>query len=248
MDHLKLAWNASDEFDLTDTFLSLPKPKQNLFSKFAKMLWRIIDKLSLFCKTLEPREIHINERILEIPFVFQHLPQSGRILDVGCTNSPLALQLACLGYQVTGVDTRNYPFSHPNLKFYQIDVKQLLLEEEYYDCALLVSTIEHVGFGHYGDEIGFSDKEFFDKVARHVKPGGHIIMTAPFGKSFECNWYRIYDSKRLNTLISGHSVITKVFARRSSLLEWQLCSEVDLEDVSSSNLPMNGLVLLKIGR
>ena len=74
-------------------------------------------------------EIHVNERIIEVPFVLQRLPKSGRILDVGCSNSALSLQLACMGYQVTAIDVRHYPFSHPNLKFYQEDIAHCSIEE-----------------------------------------------------------------------------------------------------------------------
>src|SRR3989442_9806581 len=57
------------------------------------------------------------ERIVEVPFVLRHLdaPPGSRILDFGCSESPVALHLASLGYQVLAVDLRPYPFPHPNL-------------------------------------------------------------------------------------------------------------------------------------
>ena len=246
MDHSKISWNASDEIEVIDTFLSLPKPKNKPFSKLAKILWRFVDGLASFCRCLEPREIDLNERILEVPFVLQRLPKSGRILDVGCSNSALALQLACMNYEVTGIDVRSYPFKHPNLEFIQKDISCNSMEEECYDCAILMSTIEHTGFGHYGDSISLNDREFLDIVARHVKTNSSILITVPFGQKFECNWYRVYDSDALEKLIAGYPVITKVFARRTSLLEWQICSESDLANVASQHFPINGIALLEI--
>lgn len=246
MNHSKISWNASDDYDMMDMFLSLPNPKQKLYSRLSKLLWKIVDTLGESCVFLEPRVFHINERIIELPFVLQRLPKSGRILDVGSSNSALSLQLACMGYQVTGIDVQAYPFIHPNLKFYQEDIAHCAIEKESQDCAILISTIEHVGLGHYGDSRGLSDQAFLEMVARFVKTDGSIFITVPFGKYFQSNWYRVYDSERLNQLIENYNLVTKLFARRISLLEWQLCLEHELTYVSSTDLPMNGIALIEI--
>ena len=51
----------------------------------------------------------VNERIAEIPYVFaalSRLPMGSRILDVGSTESTVAVSLASLGYQVTALEIR----------------------------------------------------------------------------------------------------------------------------------------------
>lgn len=246
MDHSQISWNASDEVEVMDLFLSLPKPKKKILSNLSKILWNLIDKIARLCFYLEPRQTHVNERIIEIPFILQRLPESGHILDVGCSNSALALQLACMGYQVTGIDVRSYSFSHPNLKFYQEDISDISIQEESYDCAILISTVEHVGLGHYGDTENLSDREFLDSVARYVKLNGSIFITVPFGSFFECDWYRVYNSKKLSSLLTGYYLVDKKFFRRISLLGWQLCSEAELANVGSTSLPMNGVALVEI--
>lgn len=246
MDHSQISWNASDEVEVMDLFLSLPKPKKKLFSKLAQILWNIIDKTANISLLLEPRETHVNERIIEVPFILQRLPKSGNIIDIGCSNSALALQLACLGYHVTGIDVRSYPFSHPNLRFYQQDILDTSIQEESHDCAILISTIEHVGLGHYGDEKSISDREFLDKIARYVKPNGSIFITVPFGSYFECDWYRVYNSEKLSSLLRGYYLVDQIFFRRISLLAWQLCSEDELAHVASTSLPMNGVAVVQI--
>lgn len=50
----------------------------------------------------------------------------------------------------------------------------------------------------------------------------------------------------LKNSLQEYPVITKVFARRTSLLEWQICSESDLANVASQHLPINGIALLEI--
>ncbi len=240
------SWNASADVGIMDVFLSRPASKRWIFSRAARMLWRMVNQLERLGLYLEPREVHANERLLEIPFVLQRLPKSGRILDVGCAGNTLALQLACLGYQVTAVDVREYRFTHPNLTFLKEDISRASIRPNSHDGAILISTLEHMGLGHYGDATGMTDREFLDCVARFVKQGGAIWMTVPFGRAFEGDWYRVYDSKSLAGLIRGFTPVEKEFARRLSPFEWQLCREEDLKEVPSESLPINGVALLQI--
>jgi SAM-dependent methyltransferase len=246
MKHTNTSWNASAEFGLMDTFLSLPYSKRWMFAQAAKQWWKFVDWVESVGRSLDPREIHVNERLLEIPFVLQRLPKTGRILDVGCTSSAMSLQLACLGYQVTGVDVREYPFRHPNLCFLRQDITQVPLDNEAYDCAILISTVEHMGLGAYGDAQRISDREFLQTITRFVKPGGVIYLTMPFGRTFEGAWFRVYDSKRLAQLVANYQIVESKFFRRLSLLEWRECREEDLAQVASERLPVNGVALLML--
>lgn len=246
MKHTNTSWNASAEFGLMDTFLSLPYSKRWILSQLAKRWWTFTDWVEWVGRLLDPREIHVNERLLEIPFVLQRLPKTGCILDVGCTSSAMSLQLACLGYQVTGIDLRAYPFQHPNLKFYQGDILHAPLSPASQDGAIVISALEHMGLGAYGDVKDVSDESFLGAIARLVKPGGAIWVTVPFGRAFEGNWYRVYDSTRLARLLSNYRIVERLFARRVSRLGWQVCSEEDLKDVSSEHFPMNGIAMVEL--
>ncbi len=238
--------NASDRFGLMDMFLCRPKPKRWLFSKAASVLETYAMGLEKLARYFEPREVHVNERILEIPFVLQRIPVGSKVLDVGSSSSSLALQLACLGYSVTAIDVRPYPFAHPNLTFLQQDIASCNLPEQSHDYAILISTLEHMGLGAYGDSRGMSDREFLDTVAKYVRPGGHILITFPFGARFQGTWYRVYDAGTLTSLLHGYEVVEKKFARRTSLLSFDLCSESDLEGVGSESLPVNGVAMLDV--
>lgn len=229
-----------------DVILSRPNSIRWSYSKIAHFLQRINNYLQEFILWLEPRNIHVNERILETPFVLQRLPKTGRILDVGSASSLLALQLATIGYQVTAVDIRPYPFTHDKLTYFQEDVSRLTLEKRSQDCAIVISTIEHVGLGNYGDSQELSDREFLNIVAGYVKAKGDIFLTMPFGKSYQGSWYRVYDSEELYKLIEGYTLVELKFARRLSPFEWQMCDEKDLEFISSENHPMNGVALVFI--
>jgi len=73
--------------------------------------------------TASPSKAVFSERIIEYPLVFQYLDKNwGSILDFGCVEDLLPIHLASLGHDVTGLDFRPYPFTHPNLEFVRADI------------------------------------------------------------------------------------------------------------------------------
>lgn len=246
MKPIPISKNASAELGFMDVILSRPKPIRWSYSKISNFLWRVSDYLQQISLLWEPRDFHINERILEIPFVLQRLPKTGRILDVGSASSLMALQLASIGYDVTAVDVRSYPFQHRQLNYVQEDISRLTLEKKSHDCAIIISTIEHVGLGSYGDAQTLSDRDFLNIIAGYVRAEGSIFLTMPFGKTYQGSWYRVYDSKGLHELIEGYIPVEIKFARRVSPFEWITCAEKDLAHVTSEIHPMNGVALVHI--
>ncbi len=72
----------------------------SLFDKAAKK------GLSIWGRSKRDRCIPVySERIIEYPLLFQQLPQaSRRILDFGCVETLLPIQLCSLGHIVSGLD------------------------------------------------------------------------------------------------------------------------------------------------
>src|SRR5207245_3446009 len=58
-------------------------------------------------------DLVVVERVVEIPFVLQHLPPvaHARILDFGCTEAALPIHLARLRHPVPGADLTPYPYA-----------------------------------------------------------------------------------------------------------------------------------------
>src|SRR4030042_5037324 len=79
-------------------------PKNVLFRVFKGLFFSILRK---------GYDIFTNERIVEIPFVYQNLnlPKKAKVLDFGCCESKVSIELSSLGYNVTGVDLNDYPFT-----------------------------------------------------------------------------------------------------------------------------------------
>ena len=158
----------------------------------------------------------VNERIVEVPWVFRALhalAPSARVLDVGSVESTVALSLAALGYRVTALDLRTYPLSHPNL-----DVVTSPIEDfepaELYDAVLCISTIEHIGLGWYGGGHGApdADRMALDHLRALVRPGGTLVLTTPYGAAGVDAIQRTYDRSGLDALLAGWDVDRLEFA------------------------------------
>jgi len=105
----------------------------------------------------------INERIVEMPFVYSSIPlksEPKKILDFGCSRSWLSLSLASMGHAVYGIDLRDHPFSHPNFVFQKMNI--LDFQEQHFDSVISLSTMEHVGLGAYGEP--YSQQALLDVV------------------------------------------------------------------------------------
>jgi len=191
--------------------------------------------------------VHINERIVEHPWVFANLGiREGRVLDVGCCWSSLSIELACLGYEVWGIDISLYGLKHPNFKFVREDICETSLPKEYFDRVLAVSTIEHLGLGHFGDPKGTSrDKMAMDRIHILLKPGGKLLLTVPFGRSKELSWFRVYDSESLHKLVCAFEVESKEFyvLKKDG---WTRTTEqsASLQEVDEKNQPTGVALIL----
>jgi len=150
-----------------------------------------------------------NSRIVEEPFVFMNLdfPKESKILDLGCCYSKISLQLASLGCKVTGVDLNKYNYRHPNFEFIRKDFLEVDFPDDYFDCVLSVSTIEHIGLDCYGGKvIEGGDKKTVEKIYRILKKGGKFIITVPFGKAKLMEGQRVYDENLLGQLLSSFQI------------------------------------------
>lgn len=200
-----------------------------------KLVAKIVARLSSL--TASPSRVVFSERIIEYPTVFQYLDKGCRsILDFGCVEDLLPVHLASLGYDVTGLDFRPYPFTHPNLKFIQADILSWKPLEEQYDCVISVSTIEHIGLGGYGDPVhNDGDKIAIEKLFVSLKGGGgRLIITVPFGKFTVKRNMRIYNHEKLCHLIPGIEVERFFFKvnRYASWTEttWREIDNLEYED------------------
>ena len=207
------------------------------------LVWRI-PWLRLKRRFLTPA---VNERIVEMPFVLQKLAAypGARVLDFGCSNSPLALELAGMGYTVVGADLRDYGYTHPNFTLLRGDFLAQDAAENSFDAVVAVSAVEHCGLEVYGGSATESgDRVLLRKFLKILKPGGVLLLTVPFGLAGQNAGQRVYDSKSLAELIAGFDVREKRFFVGEGQREWLEAPESRLAAVDSHTGLTQGVALI----
>ena len=185
-------------------------------------------------------KLQLNSGLLKLASIFidyeaQSLPPSGRmveygyaasrlnklplgkVLDVGCTarHNYIPPTLCFQGWEVYGIDLRQWRFNHPNFHLILEDVRYMSAPDEFYNCVYAISTIEHIGLhGYYGNKEFDADGDI--KTAREIwrvlKPSGRFIITIPYIKKyFKRGGARRYDADRLARLIEGFTIVHKTF-------------------------------------
>lgn len=154
-------------------------------------------------------------RLIEWKFILRDLPQNKKlkILDVGCTSSLFIYELAHYG-EVFGIDNRPYFENLPKtIKFLQCDISKSPFLDNFFDCIILVSVIEHVGLGSYGDPVyGDGDFKTMGELRRILKLDGMLFVTTIIGNKYIITPNgneRIYDQKRLSKLFENSFIIKK---------------------------------------
>jgi len=103
------------------------------------------------------------------------------VLDLGCHIAFYSNFLARKGHKVVGADVdkdaleiARKKFSHPNLEIIETDGKKLDLEDNTFNCALLLEVLEH----------SRDPRGLVQEIHRVIKPGGFLILSVPNAASY----------------------------------------------------------------
>lgn len=121
-----------------------------------------------------------SERGIECPYAHREIARiSGKcsVLDVGCARSVFPIELANLGYNVTGIDFRDYQLEHENLRFIKGDF--ITADIGKFDIVICISTYEHIGTGAYNKRNVENVQAFRNKLLSSLHPAGYLIITVP---------------------------------------------------------------------
>jgi len=152
-----------------------------------------------------------SERFTEYTWVLKNLDISGKLLDIGCTESSFASKLSQIPtMEVFGVDIRN--IKNPSFTFFMEDITNTHFENNFFDQITIISTIEHIGLeGYKNTNINFNaDLDAMSEIKRILKSTGTLYLTTPFGKN-QTNWFRTYTSESLSNLLKGFNILKKQF-------------------------------------
>jgi hypothetical protein len=181
--------------------------------------------------------VQVTERIVEVPFAMAALSRvepGARVLDIGSAESTFPLSVASLGYRVTTVDPRPLAYSHPNLESYAVLLEDWAAPPGSFDAAFLISTIEHVGLGAYGERpygeaehgVG-ADADLLARVRAALSPEGLLVLTVPYGTRDRSDLERIYDDESLAKLLVDWEILQRRTAVRRDALVWDVGEDVE---------------------
>ncbi len=175
------------------------------------------------------KDLVISERIIELPMLHEWIgaifpKREGKVLEIGHVASSTALELASLGFDMTAIDLRPYPFKHKNLTSLQGDFLAHSFSEKF-DFIYSLSTIEHFGFSkrYGGDDISDNklDEEAFKKISESLKQGGRAVVSFPYALSHVPGiWFRVYTREELEQKLSKYFKLEQSCYYRRDRNEW----------------------------
>jgi SAM-dependent methyltransferase len=128
-------------------------------------------------------------RYLELPYVERELAAlpGERVLDLASPKL-LAATLARHGIETTSVDElesevetwRALTDGQPRLSFEVADGRALRCGDATFDHAYSVSVLEHIS--------GDGDEQALRELARAVRPGGRVVVTLPYARTYREEW------------------------------------------------------------
>jgi len=205
------------------------KIKENLYVFLSKRGISLFQKV--FPEYFAREPLKPTDRFIEYPFLVLNLPKApAKVLDVGCAGSFFPLMLAGFGYDVYGIDIREYAILNRlkfnNFQFIKEDIGANSFPDNFFDAVLAISTVEHIGLsGRYGaGEDAFGDKKAMLQIKRVLKPKGILILTVPFGKAKTIKPYnRVYDVALINELMGGFRIEKEEYYMLDSRDNWYKC-------------------------
>lgn len=181
----------------------------------------------------------LDERVIEYPWFLSRIPDAaGRLLDAGSAlNHEYVLNHPRLRNKSMTVFTlapEAESYWRRGISYVYGDLRDCCYRDGYFDWAVSISTLEHVGMDntrHYTADSSKNEcrpESHIDAVLelrRVLKPGGVCYLTLPFGRPENYGWLHIFDEEKIRNLL--HAFQPKSAAQlyyRYSNSGWQLSS------------------------
>lgn len=160
---------------------------------------------------------HIDERVVEYPWLFAQLPKSpGKMLDAGSAlNHRFLVERAPLKDAQLTIMTlapEKRCFWDSSISYVFGDLRKTNFADAVFDVVASISTIEHIGLDNtllYTGDVSKKEADvlgFMPAVAefkRILRPGGVCLITVPFGRRGAHGWYQIFDLELVNKIVEA---------------------------------------------
>jgi SAM-dependent methyltransferase len=144
-----------------------------------------------------------DERAIEIPWTLCRYRGEPDVLDVGyALASPvwLAALADAAPAEIVGVDLQ--VTDAPSYRSVVSDVRALPFDDESFDVAFCISTLEHIGREERRRDYGADAHQALTELARVLRPEGRLLLTVPCGAAEDHEgfvqrepawWLELYD-------------------------------------------------------
>lgn len=157
----------------------------------------------------------LDERIVEYPWLFARLPAGpGALLDAGSVlNFDFLLEQSALRDKKLHICTlapEGECFWERGVSYLFDDLRHLPYRNEWFECVVSLSTLEHVGMDNtllYTADTSKKEAQRRDylravtELRRVLKPGGTLYVSVPYGRAADHGWLQIFDQARIEELI-----------------------------------------------
>ena len=165
-----------------------------------------------------------------------HLIEGQKVLEIGCGNGDLSIEVTRKGFEIVGVDISKAGIKQAkgkakreNLdsraKFLVMDVTSLEFPANYFDTVLIPEVLEHMR----------DSRKLLEEAVRVVRNGGRIIVSVPDGLSVPFPGYRrVFFKDTLTTELSQYA--EEITWHELPFKKWLVCSffvrkkELDITD------------------
>jgi SAM-dependent methyltransferase len=108
---------------------------------------------------------------LKISFLLDHLPETGRVLEVGSGDGKILRTFAQhrSNLELAGCDVREWPDRDPSIEFRRITTNDLPYSDGSFDAAVISDVLEHVD----------DPEHLLAELARVLRPGGRFVAFVP---------------------------------------------------------------------
>jgi hypothetical protein len=142
------------------------------------------------------------------------IPLDGNVLEIGCAEFDWLTvahkawpEMNKMGIDYRPCERKSAPRMQGNVLTYDGFAPHMGTDAGYFDWIVSISTIEHIGLGHYGDPIDpDGDTKAMQRAWEWLKPGGWMYFDVPFADSYSVfgTKCRIYDTPAiLKRLLTG---------------------------------------------
>jgi len=156
---------------------------------------------------------HLPERVVELLLARLSYAPGNRVLDVGHANIMQCHRRLLLSLpgprHLTGIDIADPGYDTRPLyeRSIKADITNTGLPEGSFDLIWCISTLEHVGMDNSGYTATFATgthmaAQALREMVRLAAPGGHVLITVPYGKFEDHGWLMNIDRERWQALLA----------------------------------------------